>query len=460
MDRIINSFTALGLPIDEKAFGPMASSGKILLLLDAFDEVPDELKSKVLMDIEDLAGTYDKLRIIVTSRPNNNFHMSNHFSVVTLDNLRDKEYTSVIQKLAANRSSAENLIEHIEKNAPHVKELLCTPLMVTLLVLSYKSSPQLPANLSDFYNSLFKTLMSRHDGTKPGYTRPRSCAIDDNEYRDAFEYLCILSKKIDTQSFSFSNMQSMAKDALSGCSIKAKPSAFVDDIIKITCLIIKDGEEHRFIHKTVQEYYTASYIQKKPEKWAKDFYKRIVDRQQQFVWAQELSFLSEIDSYRYNRFYYLPELLLTLKIKEKDLESEWSPLSLSDISKVFENYAFQRNDENSSIRVLISGSPKSIIAHLTNQIIRSSPDIVKEIKVAFNKFQPTDESIKFFLAKEITQSRPEGQIIILSDAIINGFFQKLVDRMQIKFLEMFKLAQKINLDIKNDESASILDGLI
>ena len=38
----------------------------------------------------------------------------------------------------------------------------------------------------------------------------------------------------------------------------ASPQEYLDDIVKITCLIIRDGEEYRFIHKTVQEYYTSS----------------------------------------------------------------------------------------------------------------------------------------------------------------------------------------------------------
>ena len=38
----------------------------------------------------------------------------------------------------------------------------------------------------------------------------------------------------------------------------ASPQEYLDDIVKITCLIIRDGEEYRFIHLTVQEYYTSS----------------------------------------------------------------------------------------------------------------------------------------------------------------------------------------------------------
>jgi hypothetical protein len=58
IERIKNAFQALGLSVDDELFHALASSGKILLLLDAFDEIPDDLKDTVLTDIEDLASRH------------------------------------------------------------------------------------------------------------------------------------------------------------------------------------------------------------------------------------------------------------------------------------------------------------------------------------------------------------------------------------------------------------------
>ena len=75
-DRIYLTFKTLGLTVDDELFDAVASSGKIVLLLDAFDEIPDNLKPAVLTDIEDLASTNENLRIIVSSRPNNTIECS------------------------------------------------------------------------------------------------------------------------------------------------------------------------------------------------------------------------------------------------------------------------------------------------------------------------------------------------------------------------------------------------
>ncbi len=132
IERIIEHFSHLGFPKDVELFYELAKSGKIILLLDAFDEVRDELKSEVVSSIESLAAGIEAMKIVVTSRPNNDIRCSNFFTVVRLDNLKGTEYSSVVAKLADSKEWADTIVQHVENNAHHVKDLLCTPLMVTL----------------------------------------------------------------------------------------------------------------------------------------------------------------------------------------------------------------------------------------------------------------------------------------------------------------------------------------
>ena len=74
-------------------------------------------------------------------------------------------------------------------------------------------------------------------------------------------------------------MYIFVESSLKDCGIKVSPGLFLDDIVNMTCLILKEGDEYCFIHKTVQEYYAASFIRRKPEKpWAQKFYKTMVKR--------------------------------------------------------------------------------------------------------------------------------------------------------------------------------------
>ena len=202
--------------------------------------------------------------------------------------------------------------------------------MVTLLVLQYKASQKLPRQLSEFYDRLFQTLLQRHDGTKPGFARTRRCNLDDGEYRRVFEMVSMLLKGEDGQCFSSDTIYEAVSKSLSDLELEAKATPYTEDIIRITCLILREGAQHRFIHKSVQEYYAASYVARKPDRWAKSFYGAVLDNREWRKWSQELEFLSEIDAHRYQKYYELPAILEFLdsdqaKVKEgtPQVSQEW-----------------------------------------------------------------------------------------------------------------------------------------
>jgi len=400
-ERIYAAFEALGLEIDNDIFKALAASGKVILLLDAFDEVPEELKPEVITDIEDLVSSQEGLRIVVTSRPEQCIRVSSHFHVVTLDNLQGDEYAQVIKRLAHGQKWINSLIEHIEKRASHIKEVLCTPLTVTLMVLLYKSYQHLPSKLSEFYDALFQTLLQRHDGTKPGFTRHRSCELDDIQYRSVFEAICILAKKSFPQTYKTKDLYDITKKALSICDLNAKPSAYVDDIVRITCLILREGEEYRFIHNTFQEYYTAAFVR--------------------FLLAAHLDFLG---------------------ITEKQLSQRRTPITPKNLRKLLGFYEISLNS-----KILIDLSYGGHF-HRNKWGLKIS-DLMRLL--IENK---TD------LEKNVLKGK-KHKLIKLSQFLDVAEFRQLIISSIEKYQEMlFKEAKQISHSLKEVESISLLDGLV
>ncbi len=324
--HIIRYFETIGISADEHLLKLLLASGKIVLLLDGFDEIQETEKTHIIDEIEHLGQTYDSL-IIITSRPESGIERSSLFEIVKLDNLRGNEYIQVIKKLTFDKKLAETLIKQVELNKSNLQEVLCTPLLVTLLVMAYKSFQELPAQLSDFYDSIFQVLLQRHDGAKPGYKRPRRCNLNDNQYRTIFECMCYLSKKTNKSIFTHEELCKFAKEAFSLQQLGEQSDEFLTDIIRVTCLILKEGEDFRFIHKSVQEYYAASYIKHRTENNAIKFYSFFVDFSEDEVrrvaqWGQEMRFLSEIDQYRYSKYYLLPSLCRELKCEVDSIPDE------------------------------------------------------------------------------------------------------------------------------------------
>lgn len=460
--RIFTAIESLGMDIDDELFDALVASGKILLLLDAFDEVPDELKARVLTDIEDLIARKPNIRVVVTSRPNENIRFSNHFNVIMLDNLRKEEYKVVIKKLASGQTWADTLIDHIEKQAMHIIDLLCTPLIVTLLVLSYKSYKQLPTKLSDFYDALFQTLLQRHDGTKPGFTRIRRCALDDAQYRQAFEALCILAKKSGQQSFSMESIYSLSEEALKQSGLKAIASSYIDDIVKITCLVVRDGEEYRFIHKTVQEYYTASYIRKKAEPWAKEFYKRI-KKDYNRQWKQELEFLSEIDSYRYNKYYLLPLILNLVNLSEDDLDIQKGEIRLSDFSNFLSLWFIGiKKDKNKDLYRCYLSHIRCHNSALVDEICHTNiEEFFNAITIELNTIVSKLDQVKNYKNDNLIQLEKDiSHLLCVNDLVTMGMAPELSSLIEQKCDKFIKKTHEIWQSTKYEEDSSLLRGLV
>ncbi len=463
-DRIKIAFESLDLDINAELFKDLSGSGKIILFLDAFDEIPDELKVDVLTDMEDLANKHEKLRIIVTSRPDSHIQMSSRFSIVKLDNLRGIEFSTVIKKLSAGEEEANALIKHIDTNAPQMRDLLITPLIVTLLVVSYKAHHKLPNKMPDFYSKIFETLLQRHDGSKPGFNRERGCSLEDGQYRRIFDALCIVSKKQGGQFYSFSTMTKLVEEAMKESALVANPERYLKDIVKITCLILRDGEEYRFVHKTVQEFHVATFIVGKPDTWGKEFYQKALESQSRKEWVQELEFLSEIDIYRFNRYYKLPGILNTLGISEGGLDNK-PPAFSSDIALSICRCFWVILDRDGVIHEAIWSDSRGPIK--SEFLLENPMETLKEFFQGNKVLGATygdilaesgmpNENLLPFEKKYYRDGFVHGSHLIefagLTDAITKAF--------EKSYSKLFKRAKELKKALQAEETPKFLDGLL
>jgi hypothetical protein len=308
----LQELKALGLEMNEEVFQFFVDQGRILLLLDAFDEVKQELRQDLITEIETLVRQHEALRIIVTSRPQSGISTSNYLPVFQLCPLEGKEYEDVIHRMAHDSGTADVIISGIRKEAAQVAPLLTTPLIVALLVVRYRIDQSLPQNSAAFYESLFSLLLQRHDKTKGGYIRPRKSGASDIQLEDYFSAFCFVTRKADAVSFTRAEMKGFAKETLKITGENFDVDKLIADIIEITCMLITDGEEARFIHKSVQEYHAAVFIKERPDDMAIAFYTTMQTKWS--TWQQDLRFLAQIDRYRYLKYLLIVELRSALTV--------------------------------------------------------------------------------------------------------------------------------------------------
>ena len=299
---------------DSDTFEFIMHSGKFILLLDAFDEIEDHLVKSVYQEIDHFLEKYGTLRIVITSRPSAEIQKSSKFKIIKIASLKEADYTPFLSKLGLTAIFISE-IKHSIKNSPsNISELITTPLMLTLVVIAYRSANKIPENLPEFFDILFRCVFSGHDNAKPTFRRTYASGISENKLQELFEAFCFvcLHNKI-TRSLNTSQFDSffLTANTLIETS-KCESANFRMDMNRVACLILPDGYENWvFLHKSVMEYYAASFIKKSNESFAEKFYAFSINDPQN--WMEVLTFLNYIDDFRFNKYYLLNEIEIVNK---------------------------------------------------------------------------------------------------------------------------------------------------
>lgn len=304
-DFILSELRSLGFPADKEVFAFLAEQSRITLLLDAFDEVRESRRERLVHELEALARKFRRLHVIVTSRPGTGIEHSHKFDVCDVAFLGDGEYQGVVRRLCHEQTTAEALIAGL-RDSPRVRELLTTPLMVALLVVHFRAEQSIPESHAAFYGDLFMVLLRRHDKTKAGYRRERQSDLSDLEMQRVFEVMCLETRSLGASAFSLQQMFDVAQRAIRACGATCVPQEVLRDIATITCLLLEEGDECRFIHKSVQEYYAASFLARDKSGVTEKFYLAMAEKWAE--WRGELEFLNVLDSYRHAKFFKLRQL--------------------------------------------------------------------------------------------------------------------------------------------------------
>ena len=337
-------------------FDFLCSSGKLVFFLDGFDEVNSEFVSRTINEIELLAEKYPDLKIIISSRPDSGVQNSTAFQVLKFSPLNESDLKGILNKIVEDKdkdsAKAEEIFNAIKRSSTRVQDLLQTPLMITLLVIIYRTEQKIPDQLSDFYENLFPVLLYRHDKSKPGFVRERRAEINEKKLQNVFEAFCLFTRKEQLLEIKFDRFHEIADKASYAEQVDCDSSGFIHDITKVSNLIIEEGGRYHFIHKSVQEFYSANYIKKRSDLSAQKFYSRFFEKSLH-VWGPELNFLNQIDAFRFNKYYMIPMYAKFFKIFGFEGD-KWSEIGLEKTKEMLKiihvKYFWSAGSASPSIR--------------------------------------------------------------------------------------------------------------
>jgi hypothetical protein len=300
-----------------EVFDLFATSGRVSLLLDGFDEVDPDRVPELVASIDKLASDFPEARIVVTSRPSSGIETSPHFDIIPIAQLTDDDFSGFFHKiLSKDKALAERITTAVLKSPTQVKKLASTPLLATLLTIVYRAKQRIPSDFSEFYEELFQILLVRHDRSKSGWERKRKTRLSDREIQQVFEAYCYKLKSEGASSVPRSKALEVGAASLAALKISADEGYFIADIVKVTCLLQEEGGRVEFLHQSVQEFFAARYLLSRPDDVARAFYGLVHSERKWATWDQVLRFLSQIDKYRSSLYFYIPALQDTLTFLE------------------------------------------------------------------------------------------------------------------------------------------------
>lgn len=162
---IVQEFKICNFPDPEGFTKKALLKGRLLILLDGLDEVPDKYLTRVISSIVNFTDQYSKNRFIISCRQaayHSYFKRSTDVAVEEFNNGQIEQvlhnwFQSEIDK---QRGTAAQCWQELQKpeNAAAL-ELAQTPLLLTFLCLVYDRSQRLPENRSTLYRKALDILL-------------------------------------------------------------------------------------------------------------------------------------------------------------------------------------------------------------------------------------------------------------------------------------------------------------
>lgn len=367
--------------------------GKIILILDGFDEINNEIRDGYEKNIQLIAGKYSNIKIVLSSRPDNRFSSWDEFYTYYMTPLDKKKARKLIEKLEYDESVKNKFLSELDSTLyKKHKSFAENPLLLTMMLLTYEQIAEIPTKIHLFYEQAFLTLFNKHDSLKSLYKRKSFSELPLDEFKKLLSWFSILTYSDRKYYFTDSEINYYAAQSISMCNVKTTPEHFIKDLLDSICLIQRDGLGYTFTHRSFQEYFTAIFLITFPNK-------------QKYEIFEKIAFTNDLDDVipmsldmnqnLVEQEWIIPRIEKTIAFFPEKFDSEKEKLTC--LSKMFASLMTHESDaEDGTIRKVISFCfhneiDKNRNVYFMHFIRRLYP---KECNNFFEKIKPDDEKTK------------------------------------------------------------------
>lgn len=284
LDYIYNIMGTLKLKLERKYFEYSLETGCYVVLLDGFDEVKNEISKQVTSQIFELSEKYPDNHYILSSRPLEEFMGWNQFEEMHSMPLLKEQALSLIEKIEYDQKVKEKFYKELDEYLyDKYQTFASNPLLLTIMLLTFENRASIPDKLNDFFEQAFTTLFHTHDATKGGYKRDIQSKLGYEDFKAVFAYFCF--KSFFNSDYKFSENKVLEYIGLTRkkeiIETDFDSMDFLTDLTNSVCMLVHEGLEYRFSHRSFQEYFAALYTTQLDDSQQKRFLK---------LWLRDNSF--------------------------------------------------------------------------------------------------------------------------------------------------------------------------
>lgn len=339
---IFKTLVSNGFRLERKYFDDSLEQGAYIIFLDGFDEIHHDKKSSITEEIKVFCEMYASNQVFVSSRPSTEFIGWSDFSEFESLPLTKEQALSLINKIDFDETAKSIFSEELEKKLyEKYKSFASNPLLLTIMLLTFQKHASIPERLNDFYEEAFVTLFNVHDATKDSFVRDIRSGLSCEDLKLVFSYICFKSYFKGEYEFSETRLHELINSAKEKFKDKFSFNVddFQEDLVHSVCMLVKEGLEYRFSHRSFQEYFSAWYTCKLPDTTQE----KLLDG-----WLRESSTI-QTDSYFYMLFDLQSEKVNSIILKpvmENIISLYEKEGILSFLKTLFDKFSIKNQEEN------------------------------------------------------------------------------------------------------------------
>ena len=261
---IYDQLETLGFKLEYKYFEYSLRGDRYLFLFDGYDELSNLKRADFSFRLVDFARRYSDNIYVISSRQIDEIFSLEEFSIWSICPMRREQTVQLIWKLDFDYEMKKRFIDELtDRIYDQYESFASVPLLLSILFLTYISYTKLPESLNDFYEKAFETLLFKHDRMKIGFERIFYSKLTYEEYRKVFLCFCFITYFKEKFFFSYRSLANILSDVSNKLKIDFDEDAYIKDLVFTTCMLIRDGQEYIFLHRSFQVYFAAVFVSKK-----------------------------------------------------------------------------------------------------------------------------------------------------------------------------------------------------